>query len=173
MTQASWLEDKLAIHELCARYTLTIDAHDIDAWARTFTEDGLFGFGDNALRGRDSIIEYGQVHRTLGTRHMNTSLLYEVDPGGRTAKGKSSVAMVLLTKKGYRVGFCGHYVDELRKVDGEWLFSSRWVVAETLPDDQGFDVVSADPDVISLVQRLLDAYERLGVPTPAPDSARL
>ncbi len=81
--------------------------------------------------------------------------------------------MVLLTKKGYRAGFCGHYVDELQKFDGEWLFSSRWVAAETLPDDQGFDVVSADPDVISLVQRLLDAYERLGVPTLDPASARL
>ncbi len=81
--------------------------------------------------------------------------------------------MILLTKVGYRVGFCGHYVDRLHKVEGEWLFSSRWVVAETLPNDQEFDVLSADPDVISLVQRLLDAYERLGVPTPAPLGARL
>ncbi len=168
MTATSSLEDKLAIHDLCARYTLTIDAHEIEAWASTFTEDGLFGFGDNALKGREAIIAYGQVHRTLGTRHMNTSLLYEVDPGGETAHGQSSVAMVLLTKRGYRVGFCGHYVDRLDKVGGEWLFSSRWVVAETLPDDQEYDVVSADPDVISLVQRLLDAYERLGVPRRRP-----
>lgn len=173
MSPPARVEDKLAIYDLCARYTLTIDAHDIDAWARTFTEDGLFGFGDHALKGRDSIIAYGQVHRTLGTRHVNTSLLYEVDPSGETAQGQSSVAMVLVTEQGYRVGFCGHYVDRLQKIDGEWLFSSRWVVAETLPDDQEFDVVSADPDVISLVQRLLDAYERLGIPMPAPAGARL
>src|SRR5262245_39876829 len=45
-----WIE-KLAIHELCARYCLTIDAQDSDGWAACFTDDGVFEFDGQAIRG--------------------------------------------------------------------------------------------------------------------------
>ena len=164
MDDARKLFDKLAIHELCARYTLTLDRHDIEGWASCFTEDGVFGFGNNGLVGREKIAAYGNVHKHLASRHLCTSLLYEVDPSGGRATGESSTVLSLATRRGYKLAFMGRYNDELRKVDGEWLFSRRWVTADPLPEDPDFDLLRADPDVASLVQTLLDAYERLGEP---------
>lgn len=87
-----WIE-KLKIYELCARYTLTLDSHDIDGWTQCFTEDGAFGFGDHGLHGREMINAYGQVHKSLASRHLNTSLLFDVDANAERATGQSMVAM--------------------------------------------------------------------------------
>ena len=160
---AVWIE-KLKIYELCARYTLTLDNHDIDGWARCFTEDGVFGYGDHGLRGRSRIHAYGEVHKTLASRHINTSLLYNVDPSGTRATGQSQTVVTLATKQGYKVTFLGRYDDELLKVDGQWLFSRRWVTADTIPDDPELDVLSVDPTLVPLIQPLLEAYQRLGEP---------
>jgi hypothetical protein len=158
---AIWVE-KLQIHELCARYTLKLDSHDIAGWASCFTEDGVFGFGGHAIRGRAKIAAYGDVHKNLGSRHINTSLCFDVEPSGQRATGRSAIVLVLATKRGYRTAFLGCYDDVLRKVDGNWLFSRRWVTADQLPIDPNFDLLAADEEMRALVQPLLDAYQRLG-----------
>ncbi|TWT30329.1 hypothetical protein KOR34_48870 [Posidoniimonas corsicana] len=164
MTELETWVEKQKIYELCARYTLTLDRHDIDAWAECFTADGVFGFGDHGLRGRQKIAAYGRVHQQLGSRHLNTSLLFEIDPGGESATGSSTTVATFATRQGYRVAFLGRYEDEVRKVDGAWLFARRWVVADQLPDDPSFDLLGADPALAPLVQRLVDAYRELGEP---------
>jgi hypothetical protein len=164
MTDTEILMDKVRIYELCARYTLALDRHDIEGWTRCFTEDGVFGFGTRGIRGRDKINEYGNVHKRLASRHLTTSLLYDVDPSGDYARGQSTTVMTLATRRGYRIGFLGRYDDELRKIGGEWRFARRWVTADTLPTDPEFDVLAADPEIAELIQPLLDAYERLGEP---------
>lgn len=158
-----WVEQQ-KIHELCARYTLTLDRHDIEGWIDCFTEEGVFGFGDRALRGRGKIAAYGRVHADLASRHLNTSLLFEIDSSGKCATGQSAVVLTLAKRQGYKVAFLGRYDDEVVKVNGRWLFSRRWVIADPLPEDPEFDLLSADPELASLVQRLLDAYQRLGDP---------
>jgi hypothetical protein len=158
---AVWFE-KLQIHELCARYTLTLDSHDIAGWASCFTEDGVFGFGEHAIRGRAKIAAYGDVHKNLASRHINTSLCFDVDSSGQRATGQSAIVLLLATKRGYRTAFLGRYDDDLRKVHGNWLFSRRWVSADQLPIDPTFDLLAADEEILALVQPLLDAYQRLG-----------
>ena len=158
-----WIE-KQKIHELCALYTLTLDSHDIESWANCFTEEGVFGFGDRALCGRDKIAAYGRVHQQLLSRHLNTSLLFEIDPSGERATGQSTVVLALGTRQGYKLAFLERYEDEVRKVDGKWLFSRRWVVADSLSEDPSFDLLGADPELVPLIQPLLDAYQRLGEP---------
>ncbi|MEZ6069787.1 MAG: nuclear transport factor 2 family protein [Pirellulales bacterium] len=158
-----WVE-KQKIHELCARYTLTLDGHDIEGWANCFTADGVFGFGDHGVRGRDKIAAYGRVHQEIGSRHLNTSLLYEIDSSAERATGTSSVAAAFATRQGYRVAFLGHYDDEFLKVNGKWLLSRRWVVADPFPEDPEFDLLGTAPELAPLVERLLSAYQRLGEP---------
>jgi hypothetical protein len=158
---AVWFE-KLQIHELCARYTLTLDSHDIAGWASCFTEDAVFGFGEHAIRGRAKIAAYGDVHKNLASRHINTSLCFDVDSSGKRATGQSAIVLLLATKRGYRTAFLGRYDDDLRKVHGNWLFSRRWVSADQLPIDPTFDLLGADEEILALVQPLLDAYQRLG-----------
>ena len=157
----AWIE-KLKIHELCARYTLTLDGHDIEGWAACFTKDGVFGYGDRALVGRDKIFAYGEVHKDLASRHINTSLVCDIDSTGERATGRSAIVLTLATRRGYKVAFMGHYRDELQRVDGQWLISRRWVVADALPGDPSFDLPASDPDLVPLVQPLWDAYQRLG-----------
>ena len=164
MTDLELCIEKQKIHELCARYTLTLDGHDIEGWTNCFTADGVFGFGDRGVRGREKIAAYGRVHQALGSRHLNTSLLFEIDSSGERATGQSSIVATFATRQGYKLAFLGHYDDEVRKVDGHWLFSRRWVVADPLPEDPAFDLLGADPDLVPLVQPLLDAYQQLGDP---------
>lgn len=164
MTDLEMWVEKQKIHELCARYTLTLDRHDIEGWVDCFTEEGVFRLGDRALRGRDKIAAYGRVHQELGSRHLNTSLLFEINSNGERATGQSTTVLTVATRQGYKLAFMGRYDDEVVKVDGRWLFSRRWVVADPLPEDPAFDLLRADPKLTSLVQRLLDAYQRLGEP---------
>lgn len=164
MTELEILVEKQKIHELCARYTLTLDRHDIEGWANCFTEEAVFEFGDRALRGREKIAEYGQVHKELASRHLNTSLLFEVDSSGERATGQSTTVVTFATRQGCKVAFLGRYDDEVRKIDGSWLFSRRSVTADLLPEDPAFDLHGADPVLTTLTQRLLDAYQRLGDP---------
>lgn len=156
--------EKQKIHELCARYTLTIDRHDIPAWVECFAEDGVFGSGDIALRGRAKIAAYGEVHATIASRHLNTSLLFELDPSGERATGQSTTVACFATRQGYRVAFLGRYDDEVVKVDGDWVFARRWVTVDPLPEDPAFDLLSADPAVAPIAKRLLDAMARIGEP---------
>jgi ketosteroid isomerase-like protein len=156
-----WIE-KLKIYELFSRYTLAFDRQDVDAIANCFTADGVFGFGDRGLRGRDRIREYAKVHGTIRSRHITASPVYEIDRAGNIASGQSTAILTVPTRSGYKVAFIGWYDDELRKVGDQWLISRRWVTDERLPGEPNFIVATADPEIAALLQPLLDAYRNLG-----------
>jgi ketosteroid isomerase-like protein len=156
-----WIE-KLKIYELFSRYTLAFDRQDVDAIANCFTENGVFGFGDRGLRGRNRIRDYAKVHATIRSRHITTSPVYEIDSAGNSATGQSTAILTVPTRRGYKVAFIGRYDDELKKVEGKWLISRRWVTDERLPGDPDFIVATADPEIAELVGPLLDAYQKLG-----------
>jgi len=156
-----WIE-KLKIYELFSRYTLAFDRQDVDAIANCFTEDGVFGFGDRGLRGRDRIREYAKVHGRIRSRHITASPVYELDPAGDMATGQSTAILTVPTRSGYKVAFIGWYDDELKRVGDEWLISRRWVTDERLPEDPDFIVATADAEMAELLQPLLDAYRNLG-----------
>lgn len=104
------------------------------------------------------------MHQEICSRHLNTSLLLQIDPSGDFAAGQSSVAALFATRRGFKVASLARYDDEFRKVAGHWLISRRWVVADPFPEDPDFDLLTADPDLTPVVQRLLDAYQTLGEP---------
>jgi ketosteroid isomerase-like protein len=157
----TWVE-KLKIFELFSEYTLAFDRQDAEGIVNCFTADGVFGFGDRGLFGREKIREYARVHATIRSRHLTTSPVYRIDEGGESATGQSTVVMTIPTPSGYKVGFIGWYDDELRKVGGKWLISRRWVTDERLPEHPDLTVATADPDVAKAVQPLIDAYQRIG-----------
>lgn len=157
----TWIE-KVKIYELLSRYTLAFDRQDVDAIANCFTEDGVFGFGDRGLRGRDKIREYAKVHATIRSRHITASPVYEIGHAGNMATGQSTAILTIPTRSGYKVAFIGRYDDELKKVEDQWLISGRWVIDERLPEDPDFVVATADPEVAKFVQPLVNAYRILG-----------
>jgi len=158
--------EKIKILDLLASYTLTLDGRDADGWAKCFTEDGVFSQGGKIIRGRDNLCAYAEVHgRTLGSRHITSSPCYRIDEAGTRATARASTLVPVATPSGYKIAMTGLYEDELKKVGDDWLIARRVVSVEGLPNDPGFSMLAADPQVAALVQPLLDAWQRLSEET--------
>lgn len=154
--------EKFKILERLAAYTLTIDGKDAVGWANCFTEDGIFGQGGHAIRGRDNLRTYAEIHgSTLGSRHITSSPCYHINESGVMATGRSTTVVTVATPSGYKIAMTGLYEDELEKVGDDWLISRRWATVEGLPDDPGYSMLGADPQIAEIVQPLLDAWQRL------------
>lgn len=154
--------EKFKILERLAAYTLAIDGKDPVGWANCFTEDGIFGQGDHAIRGRDNLRAYAEVHgSTLGSRHITSSPCYQIDESGVIATGRSTTVVTVATPSGYKIAMTGFYQDELKKINNDWLISRRWATVEGLPKDPGSSMLAADPQMAEMVQPLLDAWQRL------------
>ncbi|WP_143731095.1 nuclear transport factor 2 family protein [Microbulbifer sp. GL-2] len=79
--------EKLAILDLLAQYTLTVDNHDSEGWASLFTENGRFENGNLMIKGREKLRQYLIIHSQLGTRHITSSPLYTISSDGQSATG--------------------------------------------------------------------------------------
>jgi hypothetical protein len=141
----SYAQDRAEIEDLMSRYLFAMDYGDIDSYLATFTPDAELEFATGTYVGLDAIrasvtkfkenigrfytIEDGSpatlrhvllqaVIRVEGERAWTTSLWMETANDG---PGDS-----------FKMGTFGIYEDELRKVDGRWLFSKRRVLNEFL-----------------------------------------
>lgn len=139
-------QDRAQIEDLQARYMFALDWQDADAYASTFTEDGVLDWAGGVAKGREAIRE--EVHGMKATfdkraaaeapgrpsrlRHFITNVVIKID--GDKAVGKAYWFEFDDDIRGYRpyVGAYGHYDDEMRKVNGEWLFSRRRINNEQL-----------------------------------------
>jgi uncharacterized protein (TIGR02246 family) len=128
MTTPSVLEEKDAIRELIARYCLHIDGGDFDAWAATFTEDGVFEVvGLFRFEGRESIREFANhipknERGQTGIKHLTMNHVIEVD--GEIARATCNL---LVVREGtpLHADIVGRYEDRLVKQAGRWLFKRR------------------------------------------------
>jgi ketosteroid isomerase-like protein len=154
--------EKSRILERLAIYALTIDSKDAVGWANCFTEDGVFGQGEYAIRGRDNLRAYAEIHgKALGSRHITTSPHYRIAESGLTATGRSTTVVTVATPGGYKIAMTGGYEDELKKIGGEWLIARRWATVEGLPNDARQSMLATDSQIAELVQPLFDAWQRL------------
>ncbi len=145
--QSSYLEDRLQIEDLMARYIFALDWRDAEGYAATFTEDGVLNYGGGQAVGREAIAtmveglktreataaaEDASGVRRPRTQHFVTNIVLDIADDGQSATGWAYwVAMANNNpERAAEVSSYGHYVDELRKVDGEWLFVSRQTVNE-------------------------------------------
>jgi uncharacterized protein (TIGR02246 family) len=117
--------DVRAIGDLGALYARAVDDHDLDALVAMFTPDGVFERRGVAATGADEVraayVASFDTYRTmLHTAHPGVVLLH----GDGTASGWSHGHAELATKStlvlaSYR------YEDDLRRVEGRWLFARR------------------------------------------------
>lgn len=156
-----WIE-KLKINDLLAEYTLAIDRHDPEGWANCFTDDGFIGFGDLRIRGRANLREYARVHSQIGSRHLTTAPLYDIFCDCQSATGNATTVVSASTLHGFNILFIGSYTDKLKKVDGKWFFTERWVKDEAMPGRPDFFAGSADSDIVELTKPLFEAFQRIG-----------
>ena len=166
---ADYARDRAEIEDLMARYLFALDYNDLDTFIEMFTEDAEFDYARGIARGKADILQtvagfkkaIGEIYvdeegnpailrhvlahtvvRVEGDRAWTRAQWFEVaDDGGRDpASGRKTPKM----------GTYGIYEDELRKVDGRWLFSKRRILNEFLEGRRsgpGNPVVEMDANV--------------------------
>lgn len=138
------MQDRAEIEALMWRYVRALDTFDADAYASAFTEDGQFGNGRNATKGRAALramvadLRSGREQRAASgesvapLQHViaNSRLefinddealfhSYWMTVGGSTGPG--TTPNVLASGRG---------VDHLVRIRGQWLIANRDVAPE-------------------------------------------
>lgn len=130
----SIVEDRLAIHELLARYSHTIDGRDYAAWVECFTPDGVLQSAMGVSSGHAELKTFAETYernreRMPNARHFMTNIATTVE--GDQATARSYVQITTSDPRGVRLLFTGQYDDRLVKVDGAWKFKERKGIPDT------------------------------------------
>lgn len=147
-TAADHTADRVEIQDLQARYLFALDWQDADAYAATFSEDGVLDWAGGVVNGREAIRKevhgmraYFEKHekadapvRPARLRHFISNVVVDFD--GDRATGRAYWFELNDDNRDRHpyVGGYGHYEDELRRVDGHWLFTRRKIYNEMLPE---------------------------------------
>ncbi|MBN2371530.1 MAG: nuclear transport factor 2 family protein [Vicinamibacteria bacterium] len=144
-----YAEDRALIEDLQARYMFALDHDDADAYAATFSADGVLDFGAGEVRGRKAIRDLiarmareaeekaakdaSELRPAVG-RHNITNIAVKVD--GDRAVGRAYWFHVGNDnpQRSADLDSFGHYEDEMVKVDGQWLFGKRKIYNEQVAE---------------------------------------
>jgi hypothetical protein len=141
----NYANDRAQIEDLLARYLFAMDWGDLAAYGTMFTEDGILDYAGGTARGREAILE------TVRAFKERIGAIY-VDADGHPAKLRHVIAHSVIRVESHRawvtalwyemandgeggkprIGTFGTYEDELRKVNGHWLFARRRINNEFL-----------------------------------------
>ena len=139
-----YARDRAEIDDLMARYLFALDWQDPELYASLFTEDGTLVWAGGTATGRAAIVSdmhnakaadqrmiAGQSpQRPFRRRHFVSNVVLRVDGERATSRGYWwEFNNDGLDRRPY-LGAYGHYEDELRRVDGRWLFSRRRIFNE-------------------------------------------
>ena len=139
--------DRAEIEDLQARYLFAIDYFDWDAYVATFAEDGELEFASGTSKGRAAIREavtrfsegIGRFYHTADgnpakLRHIILQTAIRVE-GDRAWSRSQWLEMANHGPNDEpKIGTYGIYEDELKRVDGHWLFAKRRVLNEFIPN---------------------------------------
>ena len=132
-------DDREEINALMWRYARALDTADADAYASVYTEDGQFGVGDNATKGRDALRNMiaafgagrGGDNPPPQLYHMTADTWIEFADDTHATHHSYWLTMAAASGDSpARVVAVGVGADELVKLNGEWLIRVRNVTAE-------------------------------------------
>jgi hypothetical protein len=141
----SYAEDRAAIVNLQGRYLFALDFRDAEAYASTFSEDGVIHWARGEIKGRKAIRDFlssGIYDPTknaeegkwpAASRHFITNQVIKVE--GNRAKAVTywfQATNNTADRRTMVLGLFGHYEDELVKIDGQWFFKKRVIYNEGL-----------------------------------------
>lgn len=126
------LEDRVAIQELNGTYADGVVRFDAETWASVWAEDADWDLMGHRTKGREAIVAFwnGAMGGLEAVSFQCMPCMIEVT--GNTAKARVQTQEILKPREGKARHVGGLYEDELAKVDGRWLFTSRkfGIVAE-------------------------------------------
>lgn len=147
--QSSYAEDRALIEDLQARYMFALDFQDADAYASTFTENGVLDSADGVIRGHEAIRNYivqnqksweaMKAKDTSGSRppvgrHNITNIAIKIDGDRAVGRAYWFIITNFNPERTPTIISFGHYEDEMVKADGKWLFSKRKIFNESRND---------------------------------------
>ena len=127
--------DYREIQELYGKYAAALDSGDGEAYANTYTEDGVFrldrdGVAGTPTIGHDNLVMFAERYYAGNQgngRHWNNAIV--ITP---TADGATGSAYLVLSNVSSRaISVTGIYGDVLKKTSKGWRFASRLVEADT------------------------------------------
>ncbi len=137
-------QDRAAIEALMWRYVRALDSMDPDAYAAVFTEDGSFGSGSTQRKGRADIkamvadLKKGRDERAAAGNpsppmyHVIAN--HQIEFVGPNEARYDSYWMTVFGAAGQdtpvRVAAAGRGVDQLVRVNGQWLIKNRNVAPQ-------------------------------------------
>jgi hypothetical protein len=124
-------QDNFEIQQLYARYNNAIDSGDAEAWAATFTPDGVF----NTFAGHDALVGFIKMWREkLGgatRKHWNTNL--QINGDSKEASASVYLMLVDFGTKPPSILMTGMYSDSLIKTKDGWRFTKRLTKSDVAP----------------------------------------
>jgi uncharacterized protein (TIGR02246 family) len=137
----TYADDRAEIEDLMARYLFALDFFDADAYAETFTEDGVLDWAMGTVEGREAIrAEAAGMKASMaqvfgdGTiiRHFVTNIAISFEGDRASTRAAWFEAYNNGPDGAPKMGTFGHYEDALERIDGRWLFKRRRIVNEFL-----------------------------------------
>ena len=137
-------EDRAQIDKLMWQYVRALDTENPDAYAATYTPDGQFGTGAKAVKGsaalKKMIADLRQQAAQAEAKGQKRPPMYHMLLNGYVGfpeKDRAHMEAYWLTVFGQagqnvpvRVAAAGREVDELVRVNGQWLIQLRDVTPE-------------------------------------------
>lgn len=137
--------DRAQIEKLMWQYVRALDTENPDAYAAAYTPDGQFGTGANAVKGREALKKLINDYKQRGAEqeaktgqkrpamyHVLTNTYLEFT--GKDHAHMEAYWMTVFAAGGPnvppRVAAAGREVDELVRVNGQWLIKLRDVTPE-------------------------------------------
>ncbi|HVW45177.1 MAG TPA: nuclear transport factor 2 family protein [Amycolatopsis sp.] len=130
-------EDRLAVLDLYARQSHAIDGGDAAGWAATFTPGGSFesptyrlvATGTAELTAFAADSNSAALARGEQLRHWISAVV--LSHAGEDALAAQAYLLIIATSSaGSRIDRSVRLVDDLRRVDGEWLVTRRKVLRD-------------------------------------------
>jgi hypothetical protein len=132
-------QDRAAIEKLMWHYTRALDTENADAYAATYTPDGQFGSGTNAVKGRDALKKMisdlrqrsadaeakGEKRPAMYHMEMNTYLEFVDQDHARLEGYWQTVFGAQGPNVPVRVAAAGREVNEIVRLNGQWLIQLR------------------------------------------------
>jgi len=132
-------DDRLQIEKLMWQYTRALDSLNADAYAATYTADGQFGAGANAVKGHDALHKMisdlrkgnaeaeakGEKRPAMYHMEMNTYIEMVDKDHARVEGYWQTVFAGQGPTVPVRVAAAGREVNTLVRVNGQWLIQVR------------------------------------------------
>jgi len=132
--------DRAQIEKLMWQYVRALDTENADAYAAVYTEDGQFGSGANAVKGREALKKMindlrqraaenesksGEKRPAMYHVIANSYLEFLDKDHARLEAYWMPVFAAAGPKTPSRVAAAGREVDELVRLNGQWLIKTR------------------------------------------------